>query len=73
MPATRFDLFSKRRERALQEQPDVFEYEHISDKFRNQVVFLIKRTVLDGMDDPYADTGNQFYGEVNLGCVCKLD
>lgn len=63
-----FDLFSKRQKRLRGEVPDVYQYEEIPEKFRVQVVHIVRDTV--GVEQTYNRFANEVY-ETMHRILCK--
>lgn len=63
-----FDLFSKRQKRLRGEDPDVYQYDNIDEKFRVQVVHIIRNTI--GIEGPYNDPSNKAYEDIHQ-ILCK--
>jgi hypothetical protein len=58
-----FELFSKRQKKLRGEVPDVYQYEDIAQKFRVQVVHIVRDTI--GIEISYNDITNQTYADIH--------
>ena len=63
-----FDLFSRRQKRLKGEYPDVYQYDNINEKFRVQVVHIIRETI--GTEGPCNDITNKSYEDIHQ-ILCK--
>ena len=63
-----FELFSKRQKKLKGEVSDVYQYEDIEEKFRVQVVHIIRDTI--GIESNYNDITNTVYAEIHQ-ILCK--
>ena len=63
-----FDLFSRRQKRLKGEYPDVYQYDNIDEKFRVQVVHIIRETI--GTEGPCNDITNKSYEDIHQ-ILCK--
>lgn len=62
-----FELFSKRQKKLYAKKPDVYQYEKIEQKFRVQVVHIIRDTI--GIESQYNELSNETYEEIhNILC-----
>jgi hypothetical protein len=62
-----FELFSKRQKKLKGEVPDVYQYKDIGQKFRVQVVHIIRDTI--GIEASYNHITNQTYADIhNILC-----
>jgi hypothetical protein len=60
-------LFSKRQKKLKGEVPDVYQYKDIGQKFRVQVVHIVRDTI--GIEASYNNTTNQTYADIhNILC-----
>lgn len=61
-----FDLYSKRRKKEREEQPDVYQYDKIPEKFRVQVIHIIKDVYRhDEQSHPLMVNGRQLLNEIH--------
>ena len=58
-----FDLFSTRQKKLRGDIPDVYQYKKIDDKFRVQVVHIVKDTI--GTEAPYNEKTNSVYEQIH--------
>lgn len=63
-----FELFSTREKKLRGEAPDIYQYEDIGQKFRAQVVHIVRDTI--GIESNYNDITNNTYSEIHK-ILCK--
>jgi Domain of unknown function (DUF7014)/AbiJ N-terminal domain 4 len=56
-----FDIYSRRKRRAEQAEPDVYQYEAIPAKVRTQIRFILESALGAYSDQPYADQNNDVW------------